>query len=70
MFTGESKVEDPTLDATAEDTIVFELKVKCRKNPQAGKDVTDPEEKYIDSKGMPNSYKFVKLYVKAIMLRY
>ena len=38
-------------DATADDTVVFELKVRCRKNPLAGKEVVDPDEKYIDSKG-------------------
>ncbi|KAK2145174.1 hypothetical protein LSH36_697g03063 [Paralvinella palmiformis] len=35
-------------DATPEDTLVFELKVRCRKNPQASRDATDPSDLYID----------------------
>jgi hypothetical protein len=33
-----------------EDTIIFQLKVKCTKNSQA-KDATDPDELYKDHKG-------------------
>lgn len=37
-------------DFSPEDTIIFQLKVKCTKNPQA-KDATDPDEVYKDHKG-------------------
>ena len=36
---------------TAEDTIEFQLKVKCTKNPNASKDATDPDELYRNAKG-------------------
>lgn len=37
-------------DFSPEDTIIFQLKVKCTKNSQA-KDATDPDELYKDHKG-------------------
>ena len=36
---------------TAEDTLEFELKVRCRRNPHAPKDASDPDELYLDHKG-------------------
>ena len=39
------------LEGTPEDTLEFELKVKCRKNPNAAKDATDPHELYLDHNG-------------------
>ena len=38
-------------ESTAENTIKFELKVTCSKNPHAAKDATDPEELYKNSRG-------------------
>ena len=38
-------------DETADDTLVFELKVKCKKNPSAAKDATDPSELYVNHRG-------------------
>lgn len=35
-------------DGSPEDTVEFELKVKCTKNPQAPKDATTPDELYRD----------------------
>ena len=37
-------------EGSAEDTIEFELKVKCKKNPHAAKDATSHDELYIDHK--------------------
>ena len=42
---GDDEVKDDT-------TLVFELKVKCIKNKNAPKDATDPDELYINSKGL------------------
>ena len=52
QFLGESKT-DESLESkgTAEDTLEFELKVRCRKNPHAPKDASDPDELYLDHKG-------------------
>ena len=44
MFTGDN-------EGTAEDTLEFELKVRCRRNTSAAKDVTDPDELYLHHKG-------------------
>ena len=33
-------------------TLVFELKVKCTKNKNAPKDASNPDELYINSKGI------------------
>lgn len=35
-------------------TLVFKLKVKCERNPNAAADETDPKKKYINSHGMDN----------------
>ena len=35
---------------------MFELKVKCTKDPTAPKDCTDPNEKYLKHKGMIHIY--------------
>ena len=45
---GDEKLETK---GTAEDTLEFELKVRCRRNPQAPKDASDPDELYLDHKG-------------------
>ena len=39
------------MEGTGEDTIEFELKVRCKRNPKAAKDETDHNELYIDHKG-------------------
>ena len=39
-------------EGTAEDTIEFQLKVKCTRNPGV-KESTDPDELYKDHKGLP-----------------
>ena len=39
------------MEGTPEDTLVFELKVKCKRNPHAAKDAMDPDDLYIDHKG-------------------
>ncbi|KAL1418963.1 hypothetical protein MTO96_005504 [Rhipicephalus appendiculatus] len=41
------KVESES-DGSPEDTVEFELKVRCTKNPQAPKDATTPDELYRD----------------------
>ena len=38
-------------EGTDQDTIEFQLKVKCSKNPNAPKDSSDPDELYRDTKG-------------------
>lgn len=45
LFLGDDEVKDDT-------TLVFELKVKCIKNKNAPKDATDPDELYLNSKGL------------------
>jgi len=54
-------------DATPEDTLVFELKVRCRKNPQASRDATDPSDLYIDHNSELSSYKII---VKLVIIIY
>ena len=39
-------------DATEDTVVELELKVKCTKNPNASKEATDPEELYLNSRGM------------------
>lgn len=41
-----------------EDTLEFELKVKCKHNPSAAKDATNASEKYINSNVYSSSIKF------------
>lgn len=36
---------------TPEDTLVFELKIRCRKNPNPPKDASSPDDLYIDNNG-------------------
>lgn len=38
-------------DGTPEDTLVFELKVKCTRNHSAPKHATDPDDLYVNHKG-------------------
>jgi DNA-directed RNA polymerase I and III subunit RPAC1 len=38
-------------DGTEQDTLEFQLKVKCSWNPNALKDSTNPEDLYKDHKG-------------------
>ena len=42
---------DTEPEVREDDTLKFELKIKCIKNKSAPKDVSDPEELYINSKG-------------------
>ena len=39
-------------NGSPEDTLEFQLKIKCTKNPSAPKDATDPDELYKNTKGM------------------
>ena len=39
-------------EGTPEDTVVLELKVRCKKNPKATKDTTDPDVLYQNHKGI------------------
>ena len=45
LFIGDS-------EGTAEDTLEFELKIKCTKNPNAPKDATDPADLYRNHEGL------------------
>ncbi|XP_078313478.1 DNA-directed RNA polymerases I and III subunit RPAC1-like [Crassostrea virginica] len=47
-------------DFSPEDTIIFQLKVKCTKNPQA-KDATDPDEVYKDHKVTTKHLKWIPM---------
>ena len=38
-------------DVDTETNLLFELKVKCTRNPKAPPDATDPEILYLNSKG-------------------
>ena len=52
LHKGEAKGRDYLeTKGTAEDTLEFELKVRCRKNPHAPKDASDPDDLYVDHKG-------------------
>ena len=44
-------------EGTGEDTIEFQLKVKCTRNP-AARDSTDPDELYKDHRGWCYFYNF------------
>ncbi|XP_072172722.1 DNA-directed RNA polymerases I and III subunit RPAC1-like [Diadema setosum] len=46
---------------TAEDTLEFQLKVKCSKNPNAPKDATDPDELYKNAKVTTEHIKWIPL---------
>ncbi|XP_795508.4 DNA-directed RNA polymerases I and III subunit RPAC1 [Strongylocentrotus purpuratus] len=46
---------------TGEDTIEFQLKVKCTKNPNASKDATDPDELYKNAKVTTEHFKWIPL---------
>merc|ERR1712227_33204 len=48
-------------EGTSEDTLEFELKIKCTKNPNAAKDATDPDELYIDHKVTTSHMKWVPI---------
>ncbi|XP_022097300.1 DNA-directed RNA polymerases I and III subunit RPAC1-like isoform X1 [Acanthaster planci] len=48
-------------EGTAEDTIEFQLKVKCAKNPSAAKDATDPDELYKHSKVTTEYLKWIPI---------
>ena len=52
-------------EGTAEDTLEFELKVRCRRNPHAPKDASDPDELYLDHNG-----KILRLSVSCFMAYY
>ncbi len=41
-------------DGNEDDTLQFELKIKCKKNPNT----INEKDVYIDSKGLPDSYRF------------
>lgn len=40
--------QDGDTEGTAEDTLEYELKVRCKRNPNVSSDVTDPKLMYID----------------------
>ena len=66
---------DETLETkgTAEDTLEFELKVRCRRNPQAPKDASDPDELYLDHNGESlfthNDTEILRKKIAPILLR-
>jgi len=64
MFEYRSK--DQT-EGTAEDTLEFELKIKCTRNPAAAKDATDPDELYLDHKVTTAMMKWVPIGNQAEM---
>ncbi|XP_053314941.1 DNA-directed RNA polymerases I and III subunit RPAC1 [Spea bombifrons] len=48
-------------DGTEIDTLQFELRVKCTRNPRASKDSSDPNELYLDHKVYTSHMKWVPL---------
>ncbi|XP_064623253.1 DNA-directed RNA polymerases I and III subunit RPAC1-like [Lineus longissimus] len=48
-------------EGTAEDTLIFNLKVRCAKNPHASKDASDPDELYKDHKVYTRHMKWVPM---------
>lgn len=38
-------------EGTEIDTLQFQLKIKCKRNPQAAKESSDPDELYFNHKG-------------------
>lgn len=48
-------------EGTSEDTLVFDLKVRCKHNPQAPKDATDPDDLYLHHKVTTKYMKWVPL---------
>ncbi len=56
---GDEKSDAPIEEkGTPDDTLEFELKIKCRKNPNAPKDASDPDDLYIDHKGKSGLFFF------------
>ena len=53
-------------DATEDTVVELELKVKCTKNPNASKEATDPEELYLNSRGMYCLINYCKLTVQSL----
>lgn len=45
-------------NGTPEDTLKFELKIKCTWNPSRTKEMTKPEDLYRDFKGKKDIYKW------------
>ncbi|KAK2187589.1 hypothetical protein NP493_161g04012 [Ridgeia piscesae] len=54
----EYRTADDT-EGTPEDTVVLELKVRCKKNPNATKDTTDPDVLYVNHKVTTNNIKWL-----------
>ncbi len=48
-------------EGTAEDTIEFALKIKCRKNPHAAKDASNADDLYLDHKVTTKHLKWVPI---------
>ncbi|KAI0242828.1 DNA-directed RNA polymerases I and III subunit RPAC1 [Lamellibrachia satsuma] len=64
----EYRTEDDT-DGTSEDTIVLELKVRCKKNPNATKDTTDPDVLYVHHKVTTDDLKWLPLGNQAALFK-
>ncbi len=56
-------------DGTAEDTIEFSLKIKCRRNPHAAKDASNPDDLYLDHKVSTKHLKWIPLGNQAEMYK-
>ena len=49
----------PSSYGNAKNALEFELKVRCKNNPEAGKTADDPEDLYIDHKVMTSHIKWI-----------
>ncbi|XP_074650733.1 DNA-directed RNA polymerases I and III subunit RPAC1-like [Tubulanus polymorphus] len=64
----EYKTQDEA-EGTGDDTISFQLKVRCTKNPSAAKDATDPNELYKDHKVFTSHMKWVPMGSQADLFK-
>jgi len=62
---------DPLLEARDDNTLVFDMKVKCTRNPQIAKDsTTDPDDLYLNHKVFSNDLKWVPIGDQATRFRH
>ena len=52
-------LQGPSSYGNAKNALEFELKVRCKNNPEAGKAADDPEDLYIDHKVMTSHIKWI-----------
>ncbi|XP_064600500.1 DNA-directed RNA polymerases I and III subunit RPAC1-like [Liolophura sinensis] len=57
------------LEGSSEDTIEFQLKIKCSKSPKAPKEATDPDEMYINHKVLTKDLKWIPVGNQADMFK-